>query len=99
MRVYTLIGNEPMEACHQRVREVIENGCHPWPQRLRPLDYLGGPLPTRHDWDEPTLIAFQRFYSIKGLWGQMESGEFHYQGRFPLRGIGRFNRTPLAMTN
>jgi hypothetical protein len=88
VRVYTLVGNEPKEACHQRVREVIENGCHPWPQRLRPLDWLGGPLPCRHDWDEPTLIAFQRFYGIAGLWGRLDPNEFFYQSRYPLRGIG-----------
>ena len=84
VRVYCLIGNEPMDACHQRVREIIENGCHPWPQRLRPLDWLGGPLPTFHGWDEPTLIAFQRFYSIAGLWKRMKPSEFFYQGRYPL---------------
>jgi hypothetical protein len=97
VRVYTMIGNEPKGACHQRVREVIENGCHPWPQRLRPRDWLGGPLPTRYDWDEPTLIAFQRFYSVKGLWGRMEPGEFFYQGRFPLRGIGRRRTVSLPV--
>jgi hypothetical protein len=99
VRVYTLIGNEPREACHQRVKEVIANGCHPWPQRLRPLDWLGGPLPCRHDWDEPTLIAFQRFYSIAGLWKRIRPDEFFYQGRYPLRGIGTKGRTvslPLA---
>lgn len=85
VRVYTLIGNEPFEACHQRVREVIENGCHPWPQRLRPRDWLGGPLPCLHDWDEPTLIAFQRFYSYRGLWSKLRPEEFFYQGRYPLR--------------
>ncbi len=97
VRVYTLIGNEPKEACHQRVREVIENGCHPWPQRLRPLDWLGpdGTLPCRHDWDEPTLIAFQRFYSLRGLWNQMKPEEFFYQGRYPLRGIGFSKRVSL----
>lgn len=89
VRVYTLIGNEPMEACHQRVREVIENGCHPWPQRLRPLDWLGpeGTLPTRYDWDEPTLIAFQRFYSNRAFWGRLKPEEFFYQQRHPLRRI------------
>lgn len=97
VRVYTLIGNEPMEVCHQRVREVIENGCHPWPQRLRPLDWLGpdGTLPTFHDWDEPALIAFQRFYSYAGLWKRLKPEEYEYQGRFPLRGIGRSRRIPL----
>ena len=28
-RVYVLIGNEPFEACMQRIREVIEHGCEP----------------------------------------------------------------------
>jgi hypothetical protein len=84
VRVYTLIGNEPIEACHRRLTEVIAAGCHPWPQRRRPLDWRDGPLPCLHDWDEPTLIAFQRFYSIAGLWKQMPPEDFHYQGRFPL---------------
>jgi hypothetical protein len=68
---------------------------HPWPQRLRPLDWLGGDLPTRHDWDEPTLIAFQRFYSTRGFWGRLKPEEFYYQGRYPLRGIGRDSRVSL----
>lgn len=101
VRVYTLIGNEPMEACHQRVREVIENGCHPWPQRLRPLDWLGpdGTLPTRHDWDEPTLIAFQRFYGNRAFWSRLTPDEFFYQSRFPLKGIGTSSRFSLATVN
>jgi len=85
VRVYCLIGNEPKESCAQRLREIIANGAHPWPQRLRPLDWLGGPLPTLYDWDEPTLIAWQRFYSIRGLWGRVKPEEFWYQGRYPLR--------------
>lgn len=85
VRVYTLIGNEPKKVCHQRMKEVIANGCHPWPQRVRPLDWLGGALPVQHDWDEPTLIAFQRFYSIAGLWKRIKPDEFYYQKRYPLR--------------
>jgi hypothetical protein len=85
VKVYTLVGNEPMADCHKRVREVVAAGFHPWPQRLRPLDWLGGPLPCRHDWDEPTLIAFQRFYSIAGLWKRNKPEEFFYQGRYPLK--------------
>lgn len=87
VRVYTLIGNEPIAICHQRVREVIAHGFHPWPQRLRPLDWLGGKLPVQFDWDEPTLIAFQRFYSVAGLWKRLRPEEFFYQNRFPLRGV------------
>ncbi len=86
VRVYTLIGNEPKEICHRRIREVIDNGCHPVPQRLRPLDWRGAPLPCQHDWDEPTLIAFQRFYSLAGLWKRLKPSEFYYQGRYPMKG-------------
>ncbi len=87
IRVYTLIGNEPIADCLLRVNEVIAAGAHPWPQRLRPLDWLGGPLPTLYDWDEPTLIAFQRFYSIAGLWKCLRPEDFFYQQRYPLRGL------------
>lgn len=36
---------------------------------------------------EPTLIAFQRFYSIAGLWKRLQPEEFFYQQRFPLAEI------------
>jgi hypothetical protein len=90
VRIYTLIGNEPIQDCYQRVREVIgdvkDPEAHPKPQRLRPLNWLGpdGTLPCRFDWDEPTLIAFQRFYSLGAFWKRMKPSEFYYQGRYPL---------------
>lgn len=84
VRVYTMIGNEPIETCCQRIREVIDMGMHPWPQRLRPLDWREGSLPCRFDWNEQTLIAYQRFYSIAGLWKRMKPEEFYYQSRYPL---------------
>jgi hypothetical protein len=87
VRVYTMIGNEPIRDCHKRIREVIDHGMHPWPQRLRPLDWLGpdGTLPTRFDWDEASLIAYQRFYSYAGLWKRMKPEEFFYQSRYALQ--------------
>jgi len=89
VRVYTLIGNEPIDVCHQRIREVIDNGFHPWPQRMRPLNWLGpdGTLPVRHDWDEKTLTAYQRFYSYAGLWRKLKPEEYFYQNRFPLGAV------------
>ena len=92
VRVYTMIGNEPIEACHKRIKEVVARGFFPWPQRVRPLDWLGpnGTLPTRFDWDEDTLTAYQRFYSIPQLWRKFhkegkDPSEFYYQGRYPIR--------------
>lgn len=61
MSIYCIAGNEPVEACEQRVREIREWKCLPVVQRRRPLDYLGGPLPTIHDWTEQKLIDFQRW--------------------------------------
>ncbi len=37
-------------------------------------------------YDEPTLIAFQRFYSLAGLWKRLKPSEFYYQGRYPMKG-------------
>lgn len=59
--IYCLAGNEPLEACEQRVREIREWGCFPVVQRRRPLDWLGGKLPTIHGWTEQGLIDFQRW--------------------------------------
>ena len=59
--IYCLAGNEPVEACEQRVREIREWGCLPVVQRRRPLDWPGGPLPVLHDWTERKLLDFQRW--------------------------------------
>lgn len=61
LHIYCLAGNEPVEACEQRVREIREWKCIPVVQRRRPLDWQGGSLPTLHDWTERKLIDFQRW--------------------------------------
>src|SRR5581483_6999072 len=61
LHIYCLAGNEPVEACEQRVREINEWKAVPIVQRRRPLDYIEGPLPTLHDWTEQKLIDFQRW--------------------------------------
>lgn len=59
--IYCLAGNEPIEACEERVNEIREWGCFPVVQRRRPLDWAGGSLPTLHDWTERSLKDFQRW--------------------------------------
>lgn len=95
VRVYTLIGNEPIDICHQRIREVIAHGMHPWPQRMRPLDWLGpdGTLPCKFDWDESTLIDYQRFYSNAGLWKPRPPEDYEAKGRHPLRKAPNVNES------
>lgn len=60
-RIYCIAGNESIEICEQRVREIHEWGALPVVQRRRPLDWLGGPLPCLFDWTEQLLIDFQRW--------------------------------------
>lgn len=72
--IYCLAGNEPVEACEARVKEIRSWKCVPVVQRRRPLDWLGGPLPTLHDWTERKLIDFQRWgnrlsHSVKDFSG------------------------------
>lgn len=88
VRAYTMIGNEPKDVTHKRIREVVNSGAFPWPQRVRPLDWLGpdGTLPTRFDWDEDSLTAWQRFYSLPQLWRKIKNpDDFFYQQRYPMR--------------
>jgi hypothetical protein len=87
IRVYTLIGNEPIDDCIRRINEVIERGGEPVPQRMRPLNWRCGPLPTKHDWTEPLLIACQRFYMAPQLWKSMSAHDFYYQGHYPLSNL------------
>lgn len=74
-RVYVLIGNEPMEACYERVREVIAWGCDPHCQPVLPLNYLGGPLRARHDWTEQRLKDFTRWVN-RHLWRYMPLADY-----------------------
>jgi hypothetical protein len=71
--IYCLAGNEPTEACEQRVREIQQWKSMPIVQRRRPLDWMGRPqpLPTLHDWTEQKLIDFQR-------WGNRLSGGMEF---------------------
>lgn len=63
MRVYVLIGNEPFESCYERVRKVLEWGGEPFCQFIRPLNWLGGKLPTKHDWTEQMGRDFCRYFN------------------------------------
>jgi hypothetical protein len=89
---YCLAGNEPLAASEQRVRDIVEWGCLPIVQRRGPLDWLGGPLPTLHDWTEQLLIDFQR-------WGNRLAKQLpfsQYQRGFKARHAA--GRDPLART-
>lgn len=74
-RVYVLIGNEPMEACYERVRRVLEWGGQPFCQPVLSLNYLGGPIRAHHDWTEQRLRDFAR-YANRFLWRYFPLSEY-----------------------
>jgi hypothetical protein len=61
LHIYCLAGNEPIAECQARVNEINSWKAVPIVQRRKPLDWIGGPLPTLHDWTEQKLIDFQRW--------------------------------------
>lgn len=82
-QVYVLIGNEPVVSCHERARKVIEWGGEPFCQMLRPLNHLGGPLKTRHDWTEQLGQDFCRYFN-RHLWRSLAIVEYRPRKYSPL---------------
>lgn len=74
-RVYVLIGNEPIAACYERVRKVIEWGGEPYCQPVMKLNALEKRPWVRHDWTEQALRDFSRFYN-RFLWHSIPLQEY-----------------------
>lgn len=66
-RVYVLIGNEPVDACYERMRKVLEWKGEPYCQPMMRLNALEKRPWVRHDWTEQTLKDFARYVN-RFLW-------------------------------
>ena len=60
-RVYVLIGNEPFEACMDRIREVIAWGAEPYAQPIMRLNARERVPWVRYEWTRPLLRQVQRW--------------------------------------
>jgi len=60
-QVYTLIGNEPFDACMDRIRQVIGWGGEPYAQPLMKLNALARKPWVKFDWTENQLRRVQRW--------------------------------------
>ena len=75
-RVYVLIGNEPIAACHERVQKVIEWDCEPHCQAILPLNALSrDSFKILHDWDVRKLKDFMRWANT-WLWKSVPLKEY-----------------------
>lgn len=60
-QVYTMIGNEPFEACMHRIQQVIGWGGEPYAQPYMKLNALAKKPHVRFDWTERRLKQVQRW--------------------------------------
>lgn len=74
-RVYVLIGNEPVEECLGRIREVIEWGGEPHCQPLMKLNAMEKTPWVRFDWSRQTLIDMAR-WANRRVWRYSTFGEY-----------------------
>ena len=68
IRVYVLIGNEPMAACLDRVREVIAMKGEPHCQPVMKLNALKKEPMVRFDWTRQTLTDMARWANSPPIW-------------------------------
>ena len=74
-RVYVLIGNEPFDACMQRIAEVLEWGGEPHVQPFVKLNALERVPDPRHDWTERRLLDVAR-WANRRLWKYTTFAEY-----------------------
>lgn len=76
-RVYVLIGNEPFEACMDRIRETIAMGCEPHVQAVMKLNALEKRPWVRHDWTARKLQDVMRWANARPqLWKRIPFEEY-----------------------
>jgi len=68
VRVYCMIGHEPIDQCRYRCERIIAMGCEPVPQAFIPLSAMRKEPKLMHDWTADRLRQFQRFYYRPHLW-------------------------------
>jgi hypothetical protein len=76
IRVYTMIGHEPIEACRYRCEKVIAMGCEPVPQPYIELRAKTKTPTVMHDWTDQSLRDFARFFYMPGLWRKLKLEDY-----------------------
>ncbi|MBK3802751.1 hypothetical protein GAY33_26690 [Azospirillum brasilense] len=76
MRVYVLIGNEPFDACMERIRQVIAWGGEPYCQPYMKLNALEKVPHVRFDWTRRRLGDVARWANGR-FWKYCEFGDFN----------------------
>ena len=89
-RVYVLIGNEPIDACLERISEVVAWGGEPHVQPLMKLNARRKVPWVRYDWT-PRLLTDVARWANRRLWKYCRFGEYQAHirtARQPLPNMG-----------
>ena len=101
-QVYTLAGNEPVASCYDRAMNVLDWGCEPFCQYVRPLNWLGDPatLRHRHDWSEQLGRDFVRYFNRR-FWRNVPIDEYKPRTAEPppFRGLIAPRRVTVSMAS
>jgi hypothetical protein len=76
IRVYTMIGGEPIEQCRHRCEKTIELGCEPVPQAFIAKTAKEKKASVLHDWTSEKLSDFQRFFYSPQLWRKLKLEDY-----------------------
>lgn len=76
IRVYTLIGNEPVAACLGRIREVIQWGGEPHAQPVMKLNALSKDPMVRYDWTAQELADMARWANCPPIWRKTDYADY-----------------------
>jgi hypothetical protein len=79
-RVYVLIGNEPFEACYERILKVIEWGCEPHVQPMITLNSLQKKTVIRFDWTDQKLRDLAR-WTNRWNWRTIPFEDYNRSGK------------------
>ena len=85
-RVYVLIGNEPFDACMDRIRQVIAWGAEPHCQPLMKLNARRKEFWLRYNWKTPLLRDVARWANRK-IWRKCSFADYERSHRSKRRGV------------
>ena len=87
-QVYTMIGNEPFEACMHRIRQVIGWGGEPYAQPYMKLNALVKRPHVRFDWTEARLGAVTRWVNGR-FWKRTDFDRYRSSMKTDRIGVGQ----------
>lgn len=76
IRVYTMIGHEPIDQCIYRCNKTIELGCEPVPQAYINLGAKSKTPEIMHDWNMELVKDIQRYYYSPMIWRKVKLKDY-----------------------